>query len=366
MANVIHIRSTTGFYGAEKVLLNLLPEINKQANQFSVSLFVIEGEGEDSKRLGRSLEHSSVKVFSARSQKKIDLLLVKKLRKIIKSDNCKIVHTHDYKSLVHAQIAVIFSEVRIVHHMHGGLNTTGAEKLYSKVENFFINFVSSVFVVSRGVKCNVWIKPPLGISFIPNGVYLPDNEIKAAKKAQKKMLIVARISAEKNHLLAVDIINELKHREIDVLLDVVGDGPLLIEVKERVTLLGLEESVKFHGFVTNPETFYKKADILIICSKTEGLPMNLLEALSYGVPVVSTAVGEIPDILNNGNCGLIASDNAKDFADKIETLIADDRRFEMMRINALNTIEKKFSVKSQASLVIEKYRGILTHYHLAK
>ncbi len=360
----MHVRSTTGFYGAEKVLLNLLPDMNNHSKEFSASLFTIEGAGKDSERLAKSLKSHPVKVFSSPSQKKIDVLLIKKLHQIIKNDQYRIIHTHDYKSLVHARLAVIGTGAKIVHHLHGVLNTTGAEKIYAKIENFFINFVSAIFVVSRGIRPSPFLKPALGMSFIPNGVELPSHKLKQKETTKIKMLIVARVSSEKNHLLAIDVLDVLKRRKVDVFLDVIGDGPMLVEVKERVSMLGLDDSVKFHGFVTNPESFYRESDILIICSKTEGLPMNLLEALSYGVPVVSTPVGEVPEIIENGHCGYIAEDNSEDFADKLEMLMADKKRFEMMRINALNTIRDGYSVHAQADLVFGQYRRILTHYQM--
>ncbi|MGH1470023.1 MAG: glycosyltransferase [Cellvibrionaceae bacterium] len=362
MINVLHVRSTTGFYGAEKVLHNLLPEINRQSKEFQANLFVIEGEGTDSKRLADSLRDSSVQVNSSKSQKKIDLPLTKYLKTIIKNEPYNVIHTHDYKSLVHGLIATFGTDAKVVHHMHGGLNTTRAEKLYAKIEAFFINFVSAVFIVSRGIKLRFFSRPTLGVEFIPNGVELPFSDVTKTKDEQLKLLIVARVSQEKNHILAVETISELKKRHINVTLDVIGDGPLLDDVKQKASSLDLNEQIKFHGFVTNTEAFYQMADLLIICSSTEGLPMNLLEALSYKIPVVSTAVGEIPHILNEGDCGFIADDNAISFADKIELLINDQQRFETMRINAIMTIKEKFSIESQASLIMKKYRGIIEYY----
>lgn len=360
----MHVRSTTGFYGAEKVLQTLLPEINQQSDDMQASLFCIEGQTEDSTRLAQSLKHSSVTVFSAKSEKKVDFDLIRQLKKAMQESHSKIVQSHDYKSLVHARLATLGSNIRVVHQVHGGLNTTRSEKLYALVESFFINFVSMVFVVSKRQVFSPWRKPTLGISFVANGVELPDYSLQALPEKLDSLLIVARISAEKNHLLAVEVVQALKQRGLMFQLHIAGDGPLIDDVKQKVRALNLEEQIIFHGFVTDTESFYKKANLLLICSKTEGLPMNLLEALSYGMPVVSTGVGEIPEILEEGECGFVVNPDAEGFADKIAAMVSDRNRFQVFRENAMRTVKEKFSVQSQAAFMLEKYRLIISRYRL--
>ncbi len=362
MIKVLHVRSTTGFYGAEKVIANLLPEINHQSVEVEAELFSIEGDGDDSKRLASALIDADVHVTRWSNPGKISFRLMKCLRRDIKQNKFTIIHTHDYKSLVHARLATLGLSVDVIHHMHGGLNTTKAEKLYAFIERFFINFVSLVFVVSRDISPKVFREPRYKINYLSNGVSLPRN---AGEKDNGfphsevfSLLMVARMSAEKNHFLAIETISQLKSRGCKVKLMMVGDGPLLQDIKKMIIDKGLENEVVLAGYVSNPNELYQKADVLIISSKTEGLPMNLLEALSFGVPVVSTAVGEVPHVLSNGPCGLIAEANAKDFSGKIFELIANGEMLGDMRAAAKKVIQTKYSISAQAENVIESYKQV--------
>ncbi len=107
--NVLHVRSTIGMYGAEKVLLNLMGAFQQSVfnTQISASVAIIEGTNEQSQNLATLLEKQGLPHESIISKKRLDLTAIKQLRSIMKHKNISVVHTHDYKSLLFIVLTIL-------------------------------------------------------------------------------------------------------------------------------------------------------------------------------------------------------------------------------------------------------------------
>ena len=142
------------------------------------------------------------------------------------------------------------------------------------------------------------------------------------------VLSVGRIDAEKNPLLLTQIAAGLQARTPDWKLTIVGDGPLLGPLTNRIESDGLADSVDVRGYVANgPElwTEYRRAHAFLHVSLTEGLPQVLAEAQSAGVPIVATAVGGVPGAIEHRRNGLlIPPDDAGAAVDALEKLRLDE------------------------------------------
>lgn len=169
--------------------------------------------------------------------------------------------------------------------------------------------INTVFKTSNLVGKNITVKnqiicpPPLDFSRF--------NFSRKTNKI-KNLGFIGRLSPEKNPLLAIDIASKLN---IPILI--AGDGPLKSEVVLKVR--NGANNISFLGW-QNPLDFYKKIDCLIMTSEMEGLPNVILEALASGLPVISTDVGGISDVLSNTNSFLFNKnnlniDNLKNFID---------------------------------------------------
>ena len=100
----------------------------------------------------------------------------------------------------------------------------------------------------------------------------------------------------------------------------------------------------FTGFVEDIDPVYCALDLLVISSKTEGIPLVVLEAMKHGIPVVSTCVGGIPEIVENGVDGILVEPNIpRAIANAVETLLLDDNRYSEISRNAINKIAGKFN-----------------------
>lgn len=139
-----------------------------------------------------------------------------------------------------------------------------------------------------------------------------------------------------------------------------GDGPLLEEMKRMARELGIASSVDFRGHVNQIADFLHATDIFVLPSLQEGLPNSLLEAMACGLPVVATRIGGVTDIVKNGESGiLVKPGDSKDLAQGILRLLKDDEFAAYIASNAYKTIKNSYSIDSIAPRYIELYKQLL-------
>ncbi len=123
----------------------------------------------------------------------------------------------------------------------------------------------------------------------------------------------------KGVLKIVHALSALKSMNLQFTLSILGDGRYRKEVEEETVKCGVP--VQFHGFA-DPKAFLEAADIFVFWSDHDNTPIAMLEAMSYGLPVVTNAVGAVPEMVRDGETGLVAGDE-KDYKDKLSMLLSD-------------------------------------------
>ncbi|WP_433793567.1 glycosyltransferase [Actinoplanes sp. CA-252034] len=150
-----------------------------------------------------------------------------------------------------------------------------------------------------------------------------------------ELLAVGRLAPEKNPMLLLDALALLHSRRPDRFrLTWVGDGELRSAVRERTAELGIEDIVSLPGFVPIGRelmAYYRRADLFVLTSVTEGLPQALVEAQANAVPIVATDVGGVGVVLDDGRAGvLVPSRDATALAESIDGLVEDSARLSAM------------------------------------
>ncbi len=130
----------------------------------------------------------------------------------------------------------------------------------------------------------------------------------AAHDGVLRLGVVARLEPRKgiDHALAALAKVDGPH------LDIVGDGPCRPALEQQVSALGIGDRVRFWGYRSDPETILTQLDAVLCSSRTEGLPVGLLEAMALGRPVIAVPVGGVPEIVANGETGWLAPDMSVD------------------------------------------------------
>jgi glycosyltransferase involved in cell wall biosynthesis len=145
---------------------------------------------------------------------------------------------------------------------------------------------------------------------VPNGADPPDEAVEhpAARRlraslgasAMKPLWVCAgRLEEQKGHAVLIEALAEVKRRGLDFVVALAGDGSLRAELERRVAGLGLTDCVRFLGMVEELGPLLAAADAVVMPSRWEGLPLTLLEALARGRPVVASAVGGIPEVIED-------------------------------------------------------------------
>ena len=133
-------------------------------------------------------------------------------------------------------------------------------------------------------------------------------------------IAVGRFFRQKRYDRMMHAVKILHDRGCDFCLDILGAGKLEPEIKELTCRLGIEQVVRFHGFVRNPYPHIKKADVMLLSSDAEGFPTVICEAMTLGVPVIGTNVSGTRDLIGDSEYGMLTDLSPESFADAMYQL----------------------------------------------
>ena len=178
--------------------------------------------------------------------------------------------------------------------------------LQKKVRSFSIKKSDIVVTPSQHLKnfiLNLGFKNKIEI--INNGVFIPEENTNIFTNDQINITIVSRLVSHKNIEKIINAISDLNSPLIN--LNIIGDGPELNQLQKISLESNNKDNIIFHGKLNRDEInhIFLNSDIYIQASNYEGLPHSLLEAMSYGIPVLCTPVGECKEILGNEDRGYI-------------------------------------------------------------
>jgi glycosyltransferase involved in cell wall biosynthesis len=355
---VLHVRSTIGMYGAEQVLLNVLPVLN---NYCEASLLTLETVLGDSATLRALLSDLGVDTHGYIPKGRVDRQVIKSIEEQIKTAEFNVIHTHDYKSLFYVYSTLKTLNIPIVHHIHGSLGNTISEKVYAVIEKLMMRKVSRVLTVSqeqkKSIETDLFTYPE--IKQVNNGTVVSSMpESNKPNLDILNLIMVARFTEEKNHLFAIDMVEKLKNLNVPVILNLLGSGPLMAVIEEIINARNLKDCINLVGFTRDVAAWLDRSDVLLITSTTEGMPLNMLEGMERGLPIISTEVGEIPAIIKDANCG-----ETYETLDELVQLVMkiNTNRSEWKILGGLGRlyVKENLSIKSQVELLHSEYTGLV-------
>ena len=136
----------------------------------------------------------------------------------------------------------------------------------------------------------------------------------------------------------------------DVTLDIVGDGPSRAELRERAAALGLADRVVFHGYMDEAGVRQRlaEADVFVMASFAEGVPVVLMEALAAGVPAVATRIAGIPELIEDGLTGLLVPPaEPTAIAEAVRRLLEDSGLRNRLAATGREKVEREFNLGTE-------------------
>ena len=197
-------------------------------------------------------------------------------------------------------------------------------------------------------------------SFVP-GDRVAFREKYGIGQERPMLLFVGRVAHEKNIDFLIKVVNEVRGQVADVLFVIAGEGPARAHLEQEVKRLGLDQHVRFIGYLdrhTELNNCYRAADIFIFSSRTETQGLVLLEAMAQGVPLVSTAELGTRDVLQDGAGVWIAQEELSDFSSNVVKMLGHTQaRSELGELG--RAYANEWSAAKQAKKMLSFYDTII-------
>jgi len=212
------------------------------------------------------------------------------------------------------------------------------------------------------------------LKVIRNGVdiarFTPNPQLRAKVRQQYEvdgpvLLMLANLAPHKGQETAIRVVRELKRRGMRVSLWLAGEDrsetqAYLGFLKELVCELGLQEQVTLLGFRKDTEGLLNGADLVLLPSTSEGLPLSLLQAQATGVPVLAAPTAGVPEIITHEETGfLIPAQEYETYADVVVRLLGDKDGYQRVAAAALKECRRNFSWESFDRAILALYDSLL-------
>lgn len=360
---VLHILPDLMPYGLEKMVASLV--LLADRNRFEPAVVSLYGRQEGS--LAKAIEEAGVRVFHLDKRRGLDLRMFPRLREVCAEFRPDVLHTHNYVLRYTLPVAAWTRPGAQVHTIHNVADQE-VDRLGMWLQNkaFHRGAVVPVAIageVAASMERVYGIRHP---ELIPNGIPVRafadqpgQREAWRAKEgfAPDDLLIacVARFFPQKNHHTLLIAFAQLQDTNAKLLL--AGDGYLESEVRAQAEQLGIADRVHFLGRRDDVAAILASSDIVALASLWEGNPLSVMEAMAAGRACAMTAVGAIPELIEDGRSGLIApAGNAKALADAMRRLAEDaslrDRMGEAARRRAVMKFDHQVMVDAYQDLYL--------------
>ena len=182
--------------------------------------------------------------------------------------------------------------------------------------------------------------------YVPNPVIIPTCSAETNER-RKIILYVGRLVKQKGADVLIEAFARISHQISDWGLEIVGDGPMMYELEGLADRRGIQSKVTFHGHKTNVHDFYRQASIFALPSRYEGTPNALIEAMCWGLPVVTSDASPGPlELVRQEYNGLIfPSENTNAMADALLELATNKRKRKQMSLNSRKE-SRRFELES--------------------
>ncbi|ADA66512.1 glycosyl transferase group 1 [Thermotoga petrophila RKU-10] len=358
MIKVLHIIPSLAVGGAEKLVSDMVEFADR--SRFDVAVMRITGT--DSflveKLTSKGYQvYTIVLDYEAIAPSKVIRRLLRAIKNMRRTYNLlreirpDIIHSH-LSALRIALIPALLCRIPVkVHTIHtvAEKDAKGITRFFNRIAFKFFGFVpvSISQEVAESVKKLYGRK--ISTPVIYNGIDVQKFSIDQPKRVDRDKTIlinVARLSREKNHALLVRAFSKAVQSCPNLELWLVGDGELRRDIEELVKQLGLEEKVKFFGVRSDVPELLSQADIFVLSSDYEGSGLVVAEAMAAGLPVIATAIGGIPEILEGGRAGILVPPKDVDaLAKAIVELARDEKKRAELSDYGRKLVAERFDIR---------------------
>jgi len=372
---VLHFRSTSTLAGPERCILELVRPLREEGFEMQLvayyrrkdtSLFVHPVLDEASKR-GLEMEQWEDMAWLSPS-------VIRRLARKLKMGGFFLLHTHDYKTDVLGGIAARLAGVQAVATLHLHDLSTCQLRLYRILDLVVLRSFPRVIAVSEALRQELIAAgfPPAKVVTVHNGISRQEFASGAFSRAeelrqrlgignsQPVVSTIGRLSSQKGQKdfleSAARVLKALPNARFLIL----GDGPAKEELRDLCRSLNIQDAVSFLGHQRDVAAFMALSNCIVLASVREGLPYVLLEALALARPVVATQVGGVPELVQDGEAGLVVPPRKPDrLAEAILYLLRNPAEAARLGQEGRERVLREFTAEVMGYKTAEVYRAVL-------
>ncbi len=306
---IVHLISSGGFYGAERVMVDLAAYTRDQGHR--VEAWVLESPGAGA--VMAALQERGVTARHIEPDWRRLAGVCWRVRRYVDEQGIDILHSHGYRTDVVVALAGMGMRVCRIATCHSWCSTSAKLRFYEWLDKKTLRLFDRIAVVSPQLEQSV---KAAGIGdekvrVVLNGTDIPfsgeRNGLREEFGIGEEQYLLVRIG-RLDHLKGNDILLKAFADGFagrDAMLLFVGEGERAHDLQRQAERLGVRKQVLFAGYRKDVARFLEASDLFVISSRSEGLPIVLLEAMAAGKPIVTTDVGAIGSVITNGYNGLL-------------------------------------------------------------
>jgi len=364
MKRVLHVIDSLDLGGAQTLLLDLCKHAD--AGRYEVEVACMHGPGVfalEFEKIGIPVHVLSPSTWPPN--------YIPGFLKLLARRDPEIIHFHLFGSnFVAKPLAALLGKQALVVHDHTNAESRINSPLLLVADALTNRLSTRVIAVAESVRRLLIEREGLGddrVITLPNGI---DSELFFPPTTEEKMSARRSLGIPEDHFVigGVGRLAEVKNPRVFLKVAakflehnprtnfvIAGTGPLEAELRELAASLGISDSVQFLGHITDRVHLYRALDVLLITSDSEGTPMTLLEAMSCGVPVVSSAVGGIPEVCqNNRDALLVPPGDVVGFTDALKRLHGEWGLSGKLAENARSKVVQQYEIRG----LVRRIEGI--------
>ena len=344
--------------GAERVAVNIANTLSKEIEYSSIC--VTRKEGALINDINEEVDY-----FFLNKKKTIDFKAVKRLNAFVKKKNIQIIHAHSSSFFYATIIKLLNKSISIIWHDHYGDSEFLKNRKYS-VLKICSKYFSHVFSVNE--KLEIWAKDKLklkNVSYLPNFAVLNRNLEKTILKGEKgkRIICLANLRPQKDHITLFDAFKIVNKSHPDWTLHCVGkkfNDEYSKKIENKIKALNLEKFIFLYDSKPDVYNVLIQCEIGVLSSKSEGLPIALLEYGLANLAVIATKVGENNSVITNNVNGLLVNpSSAKELAKAVTLYIENEVLRKKLAKKYITNITENYSDKAQIKTILKIYKIIL-------
>lgn len=339
---VLHVLASNQFSGAENVACQI---IHMFKNEIDMAYCSPQGN------IAQKLQENNMTYFP------LQKLNTKNLNKILQTYQPNVIHAHDIKAVIFA-IKASKGKVPVIGHVHGNDFAMRKLSLKSALFQIYAKKCKHVFWVSNSClkEYKFYSKIKNKSSILYNIVNVQNIQNSVLEKSKiYDIIYLGRLTYPKNPLRLLEIAQGLAKVKPNFKMAVVGDGDLRAEFEAKLKEYQLQNNVKMLGFVANPYHILAQSKVMLMSSAYEGTPMCALEAMSLGVPIVSTPTDGMKDIISE-EVGKLYNTNEEALVDLKYFIEMSDDNYKLLQDKIIQTATEYNDVMKYKQKLLQKYK----------